>query len=197
MMKTMSIILLSMVVCVSAVFGGENILENSDFEEPVLANEGFSALMPDHWEYFVSEGGVWKSGLTTKPAFSGKQSLRMSAQGKKQGVGGLLQVVDVKPHKNYTFKVHVINDEDDRMQGTTRGQISIEWLDADAHEVGRSLGPEWSKSLSRTTWKEKKVTAKSPTDAALAKFVVTIFDGYKPGPGGAFFIDDITVKGGH
>ena len=62
-MRTIAAMVLSWAVfAVVAVLGGENILENGDFEEPELNNEGFSAVMPDKWEYYVSEGGVWKSG---------------------------------------------------------------------------------------------------------------------------------------
>ena len=185
---------LSAVLVFAGVSQAEDKLVNADFEAPTIKADLQSATIgPDGWTVFSSTGGN-KITMTSKQALSGKQSVRFEAQESKDSYQGIYQVISVTSGQRYEFRVQARNDVDAPLKSSTRGQISIEWKNADGNEIDRVWGPDWGGSLPADQWKKFEVSGIAPAGAVKAHFVVTQHDGAESGAAGAFMIDSAAVS---
>ncbi len=169
------------------------LLSNGSFESP-SANQPAAQqpATPEKWMGFGRDQDAVNLTLTNQAANSGSQSARIASNRVAGSFHGLSQNVPVQPGKTYRFTVQARQDPNEKLQGTTRAQISIEWKDATGKEVDRTWGPDFGSSLSSDKWTEFQMTGTAPAQAASATFVLTMHEGDKPG-GGAVLVDDATV----
>ncbi len=167
-----------------------NLLSNAGFETP-QADAANAAAKPDNWDVFCREPNGAKISLSTGAAKTGKQSLRFTCTGVAESYEGIAQVVNVSEGKRFELSVFVGNDNAQRLKGTTRGQISIEWKDSTGNEIARSWGPDWG-ALAGDSWTQFKMTGEAPAKAVQAVAVITVHEGKEPG-GGSFYADDMSL----
>lgn len=172
---------------------GEVTLVNPEFELPVIQIPGNTFDDPEEWDSFASKTAGNRIGVSTLLVKEGKQSVRFATQGREKASQGLFQIVKVSPGKTYRFRVFVRNDPDAPLSGSCHGEVSIEWLDAEGVEIDRSKGDRWNKGLSKKNWRKQEVKGHAPHGAVVAKFLIIMHDGFKPGEGGAFFLDSASI----
>ena len=74
-----------------------------------------------------------------------------------------------------------------------KGQLSIEWHDANGAEAGRLWSPSWDASLSTTEWTKFEVSGAAPANAAKAHCVIVEKGQGQPLPNCVFLADDASV----
>lgn len=172
----------------------DELLRNPSFESPTI-QPGYSLLKPRDWNVFSSRGADDEIGMSTELVHSGNQAVHIAAQDVPGSFQGLAQVVAVQPRNHYEFTVHVHNDPKQPMSGSVRAQMGIEWRNERGEEIERSRGPQWSRrELRRFRWESFTMQDRAPRDAATAAFTITQFDESRPMEGGAFYLDDASVK---
>jgi hypothetical protein len=177
-------------VALAAESGG--ILQNSSFEAPP-ATQASSPPSAEKWLTFAKDADPANLTLVTSFASTGKQSVRIASNKVANSFHGTGQAVAVKSGATYRFSVQVRNDPMAKLQGSVRGQISIEWQDSGGKEVDRTWGPDFGPGLSADKWTQYQMTGKAPSNAARANFVLTMHEGEQPG-GGALLVDDATAS---
>ncbi len=171
----------------------KEMLDNGDLESPEIDRDR-ALRKPDGWLVFSSVEGADKISLSTEVAESGTQSVHMEAQGIVNSYQGLYQILPVKENKVYVFRAQIHNDPTNRIDGTMRGQMSIEWRNEYDEEIRRVWGPEWNRNLPRKRWSPMEMTAQAPPASVTAVFVVNQFDERRVDKGGAFFVDSLSVQ---
>ena len=175
-----------------------NLLANGSFEAPVTNGPATSTatvapLAPDKWLGFARDVDSVNLTVSARQSTAGRQAAHLRSNKVANSFHGMGQVIPVQKGSTYRFAVQARNDPADKMQGTTRAQISIEWQDASGREIDRTWGPDFGPSLSPDQWKAFEMTGKAPAGAARAHFVVTMHEGDQPG-GGGVYIDNATVS---
>lgn len=171
----------------------DQLIRNPEFDEPVV-REDAAEIIPKWWFTFSSlQQADPEILLTREPAMSGDQSVRFAPQRIADAYQGLGQAIEVAPDIFYQFSVHVQVAHEDRIRGTVKGQLSIEWIDKFDNEVKRTWGPVWTSSLLPGEWHKFEMTAQAPVDAVGAVFVVTHFDAEDGREGGTFHVDHASV----
>lgn len=181
-------------LAVAADSGEANLAANASFETPMAkatTNSNDFENLPENWEVFSSH--QLAGALGRDVARSGEQSVRIHAQGKRGGNGGIYQQIDVEGDREYTFTADLLNDNMDPIKGSAYGELSIEWQDADGMELDRVRSKPWGPALSSTQWEKFEVKARAPSNAKAARVVVTLFDGPNASKGG-FWMDNISVE---
>ncbi len=169
------------------------LLVNPSFELPAAdRNAAPGGLAPESWMVQSSGRTAPHMELTALTAHEGRQSCRIATVGKKDGSQSLLQAVPVTPGATYQFRVWVMNDPDDPLRGSARGQLCIEWRNERGEEIERVLGPDWGVQMPANVWQRYETTAVAPRDATGAHFAVEEHDG-PDAAGGAFYLDEASV----
>jgi hypothetical protein len=197
MKKTVLYLLIAMTgygASVMAANKEEPLLHNGSFELPKLEGATVSMLNPDDWNVYATKGAQEKVGISTKRKRSGMQSMIMQSQGKDDAFQGVWVPVPVEERERYQLELYVTNDPDRPMKGNHQGQVSIEWKDGEGIEIARDLGPDWNQSLSKKSWKRKRMIVSAPVGAKLARVVITFNDGLNSEPGGSFYVDDVEFR---
>jgi hypothetical protein len=172
-------------VAANAASKDENLAQDPGFEVPGEEKRVFL-----HWEHFSSKSDNIAM-VDTSPR-SGKSCARVWCQGTKNAHLGIAQIFDVVPKGRYVFRVHVLNDKNDKLSGDVVGNLGIEWYDAEGGEISRVSSKEWDGKLSKMSWQEYEVDAKAPQFATKVKFVIYLREGERGGKG-ACFIDDAEI----
>ncbi len=176
---------------VGAAHAEEQLLENRYFAAPAL-EAGQRNVMPEDWMTFSSDNQV-QIHLTRDRAKEGEQSVRFAASGTANTFQGMSQVAAVEAGSSYEFAVHVYLAREEEDRGSLRGQLSVEWLNAQDEEVARSWGPVWTDEDSPGFWQEFSLTAEAPEGAVNGRFVITQFDTGDAERPGIFHVDDAGV----
>jgi hypothetical protein len=170
-----------------------NLAKNASFEAPSAQDTAVPSYenLPEGWDVFSSSKLAILMGRQF--ARQGDQAVKLATQGARNGNGGIFQVVEVKPGSEYTFEADVMNDEVETLKGSCYGELSIEWQDANGNELERVRSKPWGPSLTKAQWQTMKVKGKAPSNAAIARVVVTLYDGPNASKG-SMWIDDVKVK---
>jgi len=164
-----------------------NLAENPGFEERMSG----AIHLPARWDPF-SVGDKVMVALVTEPKRSGERAIRVGAVGRKNGYGGVVQILPVDPKKRYTFRVQALNNESEPMAGGSEVLLIIEWRNEAGVEISRSVLRPIGSGLSRKQWKELELSAHPPRQAVRGKFVVQLREDKQPGEGSVFF-DDVEI----
>lgn len=163
-------------VLVGVTAGAES-LKNGDFEAESL----------EPWQVFQSEGATARSELVGQP-----RVLSLRGEGPAKSFVGIFQTVpEIRPGERYRFTILTKVVE----AGKGRGQISVEWFDAEQRELARAWGPTWPLDETDRVWQEQSMRATAPAEAVAARVVVTLFIGDEPGATGVVQLDEATFSG--
>lgn len=165
-----------------------NLAPNPSFEQP----ENGAEQPPEGWNVFASKDR--KTMLTDKMAASGRQSLKMTAQGIVNAFQGITFHHPVSEGEKYTFEAKYIADKEDRPGGTMDVRLVIEWKREDGSEVSRTMShPVKAAQISRLRWETmslKKIPV--PKDAVKAVFGIHLCDNDRGGSG-TVYVDDVVI----
>lgn len=176
----------------TVVLAGDSLVQNGGFESPA-ATQASSPPAAEKWLPFSKDMDAVNFSLVTHMVQAGRQAARVASNKVANSFHGIGQVIAVQPGATYRFTVQVRNDPAAKMQGSTRGQISIEWQDSSGKEIDRTWGPDFGPALSDAKWSEFQMTGKAPAGAVRAHCVITMHEGQQPG-GGALLVDEATAR---
>lgn len=169
-----------------------NLAPNASFELP----ENGADQQPVGWNVFSSKDR--KTTLTDKVAASGRQCLKMTAQGLVNAFQGITFAIPVSEGEKYTFEAKCIADKEDRPGGTMDVRLVIEWKRDDNSEVSRTTSnPVKATQISRLRWETmslKKIPV--PKDAVKAVFGIHLCDNDRGGSG-TVYVDDVVILKGY
>jgi hypothetical protein len=164
-----------------------NLAVNGGFERPA----GQRDIMPEDWFSFASDS--LRIFVTDEIARSGRQALKMEAQGKAEAYMGIIARFPVKAGRSYAMEAYFRRNRDNSLGGTARVQIVIEWLDADGNELKRDESRTFGQNLSAMRWERRTLMGKTaPPGATEAVFGIHLNDG-DDGGRGSLFIDDCAI----
>jgi hypothetical protein len=166
-------------------------LQNPGFEYP---SEGGESNAPETWISFSSKPGA-RVGISQSVRKSGLQALALKTAPQNNEFAGIAQSFPAVAGYHYSFGIHVTGDESDRLAGDARGQVHIEWRDAQGKEISRTWGPVWGPDLSSKRWERFFVEGDAPIGAASGVAVIT-FNARNGGGRGTFYVDDCDFVGG-
>ena len=170
----------------------EELLTNSSFEDPAVADVGIlnrAFPRPTGWQMFTS-GTAELMTLAVGPAHSGNQAVKFVSHGVPDFYQGFNQAVSVNPGETYQFSVYAKGDAAHPLKNTITGQLSIEWHGAGDEEIGRLWSPAWDATLPATEWTKFEVAGAAPPACAKAHCVIVEKGHAQPVAGGVFFVDD-------
>ena len=170
---------------ISPARGADNLLKNGEFEK-----KG-SPSVPMNWEAFSSGNNQWYGGFSKDDASKGGRSVVFSNHGSELKFQGLFQSVKVKGGEQYQCFAHVKNNPDNRLAGGSRGQLSIEWIDARGKEISRLWSRAWM-SHSADKWTKMVMSEVAPEKAVKANVVITLFS--EGEASGGYLIDDVVFS---
>jgi hypothetical protein len=169
----------------------EELLSNPGFEDPAIES-ATQLVRPQSWVSFTSGTPDW-TGVSSVTARSGKQAAWLVSHDVPNFFQGIYQALPVTSGTSYQFSAYVRNDPARPLKGTSTGQLSIEWHDANQNEIGRLWGTTWGASLPATEWTRFELSGAAPSNSAIAHFVIVQKGEGQPVAGGAFLVDDASV----
>jgi len=168
----------------AAVNADGNLVKNGNFEKR-------QGPIPLHWMSFSDDQNRWHGSLSKEDASTGSSSVVFLNAEKPLKFQGLYQSVRVRPGQQFNFTVYVANDPDHPLSGGSRGQLSIEWYDAQDKEISRDWSQAWGMHSSKEKWVQFSMGGTAPPKAARGHFVITIFS--EGETSGGFLVDDAVV----
>ncbi len=162
-------------------------LLNPGFEYP-STTAGTLTDPPESWRAFSPQADN-VAAVTTTHAHGGAQALAFRVRATTNTFMGIAQEFAVTPHYRYGFSVYAVDDETDRIQGDSFGQIHFEWRDATGKEIGRTYGPVWKADLPCKRWERFLVEGNPPEKTVTGLAVITMYC-RNSGGRGTFYVDD-------
>jgi hypothetical protein len=172
----------------------DNLLKNGDFELGGTAG----GQAPDDWG-FITESGTPVNGCMVKGiARTGDYAVVIDAPTNERDRWQVLAFnTPIDASSMYEFSIWVKPDSKNPLKGSTKGQVAIEWKDADGNEIARTQGDAWTiKSFEKSSdWTRFKVKAMAPAKAQTATFTVTYLASNPRETNSAFLVDDaVAIK---
>jgi hypothetical protein len=179
------LILLAAVTLASVGWADDNQLKNGNFERR-------QGQVPLYWLPFSDDQNRWHGSFSKEDASQGSSSVIFLNTEKQMKFQGLYQSLRVRPGQRFSFTIFIANDPDHPLSGGSRGQLSIEWYDAQDKEISpRDWSQGWGMHSSKEKWVQYAILGEAPPKAARGNFVITIFSERETT--GGFLVDDAVV----
>jgi hypothetical protein len=176
-----------------AVQQPDNLLKNGGFE----LGRAEPGVPPDDWG-FITETAMPVNGCMTRTAaHTGDYSVVLDSPKDDKNKWQVMAFnALVEGGAWYEFSIWVKPDPQNPIKGATKGQIAIEWKDADGNEISRAVGQAWTAKTFAPAgdWTEIKVKAAAPAKSSSATFTITYLTGGMKDTNSAFLIDDAVAK---
>jgi hypothetical protein len=176
----------AMLACLAgSAWADDNLVKNGDFEK----KQGRS--LPQFWSAFSTDKNRWYGTISREDASKGSSSLVFLNTETRPEYQGIYQEVRVRPGQQFEFSVYVANNPDQPLRGSSRGQLSIEWFDAQKKEIARDWSQSWGAHVSGEKWVKFSMGGTAPPKAVQGHFVITLFS--EGETSGGFLVDDVSV----
>lgn len=171
----------------------DNLLKNPSFENGHAA----PGQAPADWSFITGSGGLVNGTLTDAAAHTGAYSVYMDKPlDEKDKWQVLCFNTPVEPGATYEFSAWIKADPKNPMRGDTKGNISIEWKDAEGKEISRVAAEPWTPKTfaGAADWVQVKIKAPTPEKVTAATFAITYYAGSPKDAGSSFLVDDVVAK---